>query len=101
MTTPNSPESDLPTPLATDPVNLLVRGALSALSCGAALDRKDHPRATNHLGDLRALLARLERDGRPDRSGIVLLRSQEERLSKRLFCGEVAVEPEEHGDAPE
>jgi hypothetical protein len=85
MASTNHPESPLPAQLPTDPLNLVVRAAMSAIRCGDALDVGDRLRATDYLGDLRALLARLERQGCGDRSGVEFLRDQELRLSERVF----------------
>ena len=89
--TPTS-ESDLFTPLpGGEPSDLIVRAALCAVNCGAALEQGDPIGATNHLGNLRELIARLERVGAGDRADVVLLRSHELRLSERLFSGAISL----------
>ena len=84
-------ESDLFTPFPGDPSDLIVRAALCAVNCGAALEQGDPIGATDHLGNLRELIARLERVGVGDRADVALLRSHEVRLSERLFSGAISL----------
>lgn len=89
--TPTS-ESDLFTPFPAEPSDLIVRAALCAVNCGAALEQGDPIGATDQLGNLRELIARLERVGAGDRADVALLRSHELRLSERLFSGALSLD---------
>jgi hypothetical protein len=71
-----------------DRVDHIVRAALSAVNCSAALDSGDLSAAAEHLGDLRDAVAYLERCGATDRCDVSVLRSQESRLSERLVNGQ-------------
>jgi hypothetical protein len=70
-----------------DRIDLIVRAALEALNCSAALDAGDLTAATDHLGDLREAVARLEKQGAGDHPDVCMLRAQEAGLSERLFSG--------------
>jgi hypothetical protein len=69
-------------------VDLIVRAALSAVNCSAALDSGELSAAASHLGDLREAVSRLEQFGASDRADVSMLRSQESRLSERLVSGQ-------------
>ncbi len=93
MQTRRGPKPQLVWPIS-DRVDLIVRAALSALNCSAALDAGDLTAATDNLGDLREAVARLEKHGAGDRPDVSTLRTQEARLSERLFSGRFAPPPE-------
>jgi hypothetical protein len=93
MSSKQSSESDLRTPHSAEPVDLIVRAALSAVNCGAALEIGDLVGATEHLGNLREAIASLERSGAGDRHDVNLLRGHELRLSERLFTGQYSLVP--------
>lgn len=81
-------ESDLFTPIPTQPTDLILRAAMCAINCGTALEQGDLITATDYLGNLREIIARLDRDRASDRPEISVLRSHEMRLSERLFSGQ-------------
>jgi hypothetical protein len=91
MTSKQSTESDLANPIPAQSADLIVRAALCAVNCGAALEVGDLIAATEHLGNLRESIARLERIGAGDRHDVCLLRSHEVRLSERLFTGQFSI----------
>ncbi len=100
MSSKHPRESDLFTPMPTEPTDLIVRAALSAVNCSAALEVGDRLAATEHLGDLRTAVAQLQRSGGSDRAELSLLRGHELRLSERIFTGPL-ISPLEDDPRPE
>ncbi len=69
-----------------EPVDLIMRAALSAVNCGGAIDIADFTRAVEHLTSLREAVIKLERAGEGERPEVQLLRDQETRLTEYLLA---------------